>query len=578
MKLSSKAGRWIVGVLWLACWHPVFGHGEKVEGDGKGYYVYARALVVRGSFRLDPRDAEPTEKRSSYIQDYYLDLGKANGGRIGTQYPAGCSLLWLPGVFSVHLALTAGHAAGISDLPPADGFSKPYRLAAAVTTVLLGLAGLLACFELASGLVGVVPALVGVAAGLFATPLYNYLSYETSMSEGPSFALVAIACWLGVRASAGAGVLLWGAWGLTLGLATDVRFTQGVLLVWPVAEFLLGKSARRRGRWPRLRATVMGSAIPLLIQLLIWRASTGAWAPPHYATGIDDFGRLDPVPVLWSARHGLFASHPAWYLGLAGCLLLLVRGPMFVRVLIGFFVWLVWVNQLPFDFWAGHSFGARRFVPAVPLVIVGTAVVAARMIRRWKQRGLIAVTGIVILLSALSVEALVDYRFLGQARGLPSPQGARVMPAGLYRLVGWPGCWPANLLWAWRWRVSPASYDLGASLQADNPPDFGHLPDSVPYVVDFSAPGAAGLISGGAVEWAQGGVRLPDGTASVWLNFRHRLGPASRWRIISSDGRIEMKSPWRPVPSELASAPGHNLIRLGELKQSAVLKRIEIEP
>ncbi len=452
-------------VLWLPCAAVVAGHGDKVNGDGMGYYVYARALALHADFRLHPDDAVPTEPRSTYLQDWYLHEGLAHGGRVYSQYPVGLSLVWLGPVWSTHLSLRLLHALGVPGLSPADGFAKPYRLATAVTTLLLGLAALFLTYELAVPVAGPAAALLATAGALYATALFNYLAYETSMSEAPSWFAVTLVFFLWRHARAGREAVRLAAWGAVIALATLMRYQHAVLFALPVWE------ARRRPS--RLLAVAAGAAPLFLVQALVWRASTGGWWPPSYTTGIEAWSKIRPDQVLWSARHGLIASHPLWLFGLAGFGLLAWRGGAWERGLGLFFLFMLWLNQLPYDFWAGHSFGARRFVPVTLVCALGIARVAGALMRRSRRRGLPLAAGAVAALALLSMAYLRDYREHGELRDLPFPQAKYLGPAfaPVYRAVGWPFSWPANLAWAATHGVSPDRYDWGSALFVDNPPD-----------------------------------------------------------------------------------------------------------
>jgi len=480
--------------LWLPCVAVVAGHGDKVHGDGRGYYVYARALALHGDFYLHPDDAVPTESRSSYLQDWYLADARSHGDRVYTQYPAGLSLVWLGPVLAVHGTLLALHAVTLPGVPPADGFSKPYRLATAVTTLLLGLAALVLTYDLALAVAGPTVALVACAAGLYATALFNYLSYETSMSEAPSWFAVTLIFWLWKRSlvplSAKGTRDHSLALGVSISLATLMRYQHAVLFALPVWAICFGKA---RDRMARLGWTATGAAPLLVAQLLIWRASTGAWAPPPYATGIDSWLTFRPDQLLWSARHGLIASHPVWLFALIGFGLVAWSGGVWERGLGLFFLFMLWLNQLPYDFWAGHSFGARRFVPVTLVCVLGVTRVFRWLERRDRTWGIRVGTAGVAALSLLSLVYLRDYRAHGELRDLPFPQAKYLGPVfdPVYRTVGWPFSWPANLVWAAEHGVTPDQYDWGSAIFADNPPDRAAFP-AWPWVNGCHRAGAPG--------------------------------------------------------------------------------------
>jgi len=450
------------------------------------------------------------------------------------------------------------------------GFSSPYLYAAGATTVVLGLIGLLLAYRLAAALTGPNPAFLAVAGSLFATPLFHYLSFEPSMGEGVSFALVTIVFYLWWRIREASSPRLWGWWGLAIGLAAIVRHQDLVLVLLPAWEWWRG----RAGRETRPGAALTGIAGLLALQLVIWRASTGTWAPPAFGSGIESWARFNPVMLLWSARHGLLASHPLWYVGLLGFIPLLRRTGRWGWGLLLYFVFVLWLNQLPFDYWAGASFGARRFVPAVLVCILGVAAAVQWAHRRWDRAGIAwSALGIAALI-ALSTEALANYRGLGDARGIASPQGARVMPAVLYRAVGWPFSWPANLAWAVRHRVTPDRFDLGASLCADNPPDFGFPPgDLGELTVDFTQPVAVHLVAKGRVVQEKDGLLFPDGVAWIWVNL---CRPETIKEVVlttSGEGGFQpvewgLVSPWR--------SPGTNVIEISRPGRPLKLIRLTL--
>jgi hypothetical protein len=359
---------------------------------------------------------------------------------------------------------------GVAGLPPADGFSKPYRLATAVTTLMLGLAALFLTYELALSVAGPTIAVLACAGGLYATSLFNYLSYETSMSEAPSWFAVTLVFWLWREARTSRDPKLPAAMGMAIALATLMRYQHAVLFALPIWDAVTGK-AKERVR--RLALTAAGAAPLLVAQVLVWRASTGAWAPPPYATGIDSWLKFRPDQVLWSARHGLVASHPVWLFALAGFVMVAWRGKVWERGLAVFFLFMLWLNQLPYDFWAGHSFGARRFVPVTLVCVLGLAWTVTWLDRRYRRWGMRSGIAGVAVLSLLSLAYLRDYRAHGELRDLPFPQakylGAAFDP--VYRVVGWPFSWPANLVWAAAHGVSPDQYDWGSAIFVDNPPD-----------------------------------------------------------------------------------------------------------
>jgi len=113
-------------------------------------------------------------------------------------------------------------------------------------------------------------------------------------------------------------------------------------------------------------------------QLVVWTIIYGS--PWHLPQGEGflhgGWGRF--FDVAFSARHGLFVWSPVFVLAVAGWAAAL-RTQATRPVAVAFLAALVcqWIiNMLPNDWWAGWSFGARRFIDFVPFVAVGLVVLA----------------------------------------------------------------------------------------------------------------------------------------------------------------------------------------------------------
>ncbi len=400
----------IVG-FWAACFPNSWkDNGTKVAGDGVGYYCYVRSFVQHGDFRIDPADRVPTENNdaSQRLQQQYVEGHEHHeSGRVYSQYGVGLSLFWLPVEEITHVGMITLRWLGATTLP-ADGFSWPYRYAVGLATALGGLAGLLMSFAIAESMVGAPYALMGILAGFFGSPLFHYTFYECSMSECPTFFAVTWSFWLWWRLRSSATVADWLLWGAAIGLATIMRYPNGVLMLMPLYEYSARALRRlragqsvlaRQTRQDHLRgiAALVGFGALCLIQVLVWRASYGHWSPPHYATGIETWTKFSPGNVLWSVRKGLFTTHPLWLFGMIALPFVYRRAPKLIMGLLLMFGFMVWLNQLPFDFWGSHGYGARRFVPVSLCILVGLPLGLRWLLAR--DSAILRIAGSVIVLA-----------------------------------------------------------------------------------------------------------------------------------------------------------------------------------
>src|SRR6185295_10365432 len=157
-------------------------------------------------------------------------------------------------------------------------------------------------------------------------------------------------------------------------------------------------------------ATLLG-ALP---QMLVWHAIFGVWvllAPPQGT----DFVRLTRpfvLETLFSSRHGLFSWTPLLLAGALGFVPLLRRRAALAAPLLVPLLAITYVNMCSGDWWAGGSFGNRRFDSLLPVLAFGLAAAwdAARAALR-RTPGL-AGAAVVVLAVAWNA-ALVDARRLG---------------------------------------------------------------------------------------------------------------------------------------------------------------------
>jgi hypothetical protein len=181
------------------------------------------------------------------------------------------------------------------------------------------------------------------------------------MVHGLIFSLSALASWLGLRVAEGrARMGEYLVLGSVAGLLFALRPTAVAGLVWPAWELL--KAARRGGRFQLMVAAAVPAAGVVALGWLLVRLATGTWFAEPYPG--ERFHWFEPewVQALFSARHGVFHSHPFLMVGLAllvtGCLRSGQRLPW--ALLAGLAI-LGWANAAWWCWWFGSSFGNRAY-------------------------------------------------------------------------------------------------------------------------------------------------------------------------------------------------------------------------
>ncbi|NKB88944.1 MAG: hypothetical protein GKS06_12065 [Acidobacteria bacterium] len=410
----------------------------------------------------------------------------------------GTAILWLPFYLAAHLWF------GILNLLGGEfaraGFGNPYQQAVGLGTLTYGCAGLYLSYRAARAAVGsgyALAATITVCSGGF---LLWYLIAEASYPHGASFFAVAafLTVWHGTRNSQASRDLF--VVGLLAGLMTIVRW-QNILWAVPfVALEIIERGRRARAGGEELAALARVSAmagagfmIAVLPQLLLWRANFGGlFTLPPLMAGSQWWGQPLFLDVLFSSNHGLFSTHPLLYLSVLGIPLLIRENRALGTCLAVAFLAQICVNAAVGEWWGGAAFGARRFAAATFIFVLGLAYV----LRAIALRPRLALALVLVPFVALNLTLAGAMR----AGSLPAGSGIGFdrISATLYERVGNPFAFPATLLFARSWGVSPSQYDRLGEQQ------FNHLDIDVGGNDDrFLLRGWHGAESGGgSFRWA----------------------------------------------------------------------------
>ena len=106
-----------------------------VRGDGVGYYAYVRSALIDHNIRFesDWLAANPSFLASRVdARGHLLPNQFTPTGYVGNHFAVGPSMLWAPVIVTVHVAVLGLDHLGAHI--PADGYSRPYLVAMAITT------------------------------------------------------------------------------------------------------------------------------------------------------------------------------------------------------------------------------------------------------------------------------------------------------------------------------------------------------------------------------------------------------------------------------------------------------------
>jgi hypothetical protein len=422
--------------------------GARLQSDGFYYFSFTRSLWF-------DRDVNLTNDYAMLgiddAQHQFL-LKPTVTGYAQSAWAIGPALAWTPFFGVGHVAALA-LASGGSDVKT-DGTSFPYRQAVCLAGLFYGLLGLWWSYRLArqtfSAYVSTV-ATVTIGAGSF---VLWYLVREPTMSHAVSMASVAgfLLVWTRVRQRDD-----WRTW-LALGLLGGVM----VIMRWQNAIVLLVPAVMVLATQRRAAVFAAGVFVGVLPQMFTWHALYGAWITQPPVSPQMFWMAPQLVDVLWSSRSGLFATSPAIYLAALGLIpLWRVHRAVAVMGLLTL-VLMTWTNGAVADWWAGASYGGRRFDSLIPFLVPALAAgigVSSRLIAR---RPAVTAAGLLSLLVLwnvllLSVARAGTYR-IGQIVSFADLGAAQA--STWHDWVGHPWSMPANLTFAWRNGVAPGRFDL----------------------------------------------------------------------------------------------------------------------
>jgi len=365
-----------------------------VRGDGVGYYAFARSILIehRLDFTRDWLEANSSFRMGRVDADGHVRAGEFTAtGHINNHFSVGPAILWSPFLIPTHvIVILYDHIGGHV---PADGFSKPYRVAMALGTALYGFLAVLISFGLTRKYIPEHWAFLASLGIWFGTSLPVYMYFNPSWSHAHSAFAVALFIWYWVRTR---GERSWGQWvalGALGGLMMNVYYMNSVLLMLPLLESLAGYRMALRGGSGKSAArlllrngafalTVLASFAPTLItKKIIYGGYLNFGYSERWFWGSPAF-----LKVCFSADHGLFSWTPIVILAFIGLFILRKYDRGLSLYSIVMFVAYVY-GMGCYENWHGiSSYGSRFFVSLTSVFILGLAAFFDWCARVWQEQ------------------------------------------------------------------------------------------------------------------------------------------------------------------------------------------------
>ncbi len=522
LRASSPRARLIAGWLALLAAASIWffagtdgrGRTARLAADAEYYHAYLPTLVL-------DRDLDFTNQYA--ITKNWYRFGKTELGRPGNVFGIGPALFELP-------AFLVGHvAARVSDVR-ADGFSRAEVLPPLYMSLLATLGALVPAFlllrrRLGGTLAPVLAPLLVAAAG----PVVYYAIRQPGYAH--PFATFTVA-WLVERwdASFDGGpqarsLGTWSTFGLLVGASALARPQCALWAVLFAAAAV--DDARRTAALSPLsrRATarmllvmvaprwVAGALVAVVVfapQMLAWKALHGSLVVTPQGPGFMWWGEPAWSEVLFSSRNGLLPWAPLYALAAAGLVVAAFRTPRVGIALIAGVGLQVLANGAVWDWWAGGSFGGRRFDSAYIAFAYGLGALIAWP-GLWSARTRRARAGQAAVAAALLVSILLAAANLSLAGRESGPTvriyggeaASRIMDRRIRGPLGPIAAaasslanLPARLLFAWRHDTSPGAYDrvVGVHQLGELYPGLNSIVGKTHQPIALDRPGAPHLV------------------------------------------------------------------------------------
>jgi hypothetical protein len=361
------------------------GEGLVVCSDGLGYYAWLRSLLIDHDWSFE-NEFDEHNPLGHYVPpaQFQTELGLRKNA-----WSVGPACVWSLTVVPGHVVMRALESLGWSRWQ-ADGYSLPYQLLVAATTVVVSIAGLGCLYHACRTVAGPQQSGLSVALLVLGTTIVYYSVIEVSMAHGLGTATTCavVSVWMvnyGLPSNR-----RWFLVGLMIGLAALMRWQLATLITLPAGEWLLMLWRNRKGTWKgqarhfvRPAFVAIGILLGFLPQMLAWRCVYGHWLTSPIPTAHNWF-HPSWWRVLFSTDRSLFYWTPLTLVAVAACLSVVRRSDERLLLLLGAFLLQVYAMAALFgqNLYLGAAYGFRQLTESLVLLAPGLALFLGRLPRR----------------------------------------------------------------------------------------------------------------------------------------------------------------------------------------------------
>lgn len=361
-----------------------------VRGDGVGYYAYLQSPLIDHDLNFEN---DYLAGNKSFVmahvdaQGHLLPQLYTKTGHVENHFTVGPAILWAPALVTVHLAVLLLDRFGAHI--PADGYSRPYVFAMAITTAIYGFLSLFLAFRMARKYFEQQWAFLATIGIWLASSLPVYMYFNPSWSHAFSAFTVSLFLWYWDRTKLHRTPAQWAALGVFAGLMGNVYYPNVILLIFPGLELIhlirAGRRSLDQAPMPPAKSVLSSVVfgVAFLLSLLPTFVTRQIIYGNPFETGypaIWTWNWTSPVflRVLFSADHGLFSWTPILLFAVTGLFFLAKRNPLLgTGSILTFLAYYYFIASYP-DWDGLSSYGNRFFISLTPLFILGlTALLSA---------------------------------------------------------------------------------------------------------------------------------------------------------------------------------------------------------
>lgn len=386
---AEKQDYFLLGLIFLIFFLLLFSIWRDNYIDNVFYYYYLSSFLFDGDIDI-LNDYFLSDNSFLIFTSTYFGVGPK--GLLTNLFAIGSAVLWFPFLLLVRLFALIVPIYYPYALPWLnDRYSYPYRAAISFGTLFYGVLTLFLIYAICRSMFRRRMSFWAALGVVFASPLPAYMFQYSSMSHTTSAFSVALLVYLSIRHRHFRDVRSYVIVGTAVGLATLVRWQNIIFFLIPfsfVIQHLFRLHKKKRILLPEhiryLSIMLMVIIATFSLQMFYWYAQLGSLLTVPQGEGFLRWTQPVIGKVLFSGWHGLYYCHPLLFLASVGLIILFFqrKAKIFSLSLITCFVLLTYINAIANDWFAGNSFGARRFCSLIPILGLGLSAFLDKFRRR----------------------------------------------------------------------------------------------------------------------------------------------------------------------------------------------------